>query len=187
MPLTSTTRTVWSPSAVSVASIRWSYGGTPCPRRCDSSVSLVVTRSRCGGSHASTRPVASASASTTCTRNRPPRRRSPSTWPYHVAKRPGSVRADHSSSIPVLYRYSTRTTPLPPADRTLPRTWLSRRGSLVIHCSFVRVPAVSLCQGARCWCRLMAFVGWTPLERVTHRPGGLQLRRRYGRDRAAPR
>src|SRR6266581_1217460 len=57
MPRTSMTRMVWSPSAVSVASMASSNGCAPRPLRQDSSVSLVVTSSRRGGSHASTRPV----------------------------------------------------------------------------------------------------------------------------------
>ena len=43
--------------------------------------SLVVTSSRRGGSHASTRPVPSMPLDTTCRRNSPPGRRSPSTSP----------------------------------------------------------------------------------------------------------
>src|SRR5215472_5017788 len=66
------------------------------------------------------------------TRISPPGRRSPSTCPYQRAKRAGSVSADHRSSISVWKRSSIRTTPLPFADRRMPRMRVPPWALLVI-------------------------------------------------------
>src|SRR5215469_7758292 len=130
MPRSSRTRIVWSPSAVSVASMTSSYGA---------SRSLVSARRCRGGSHTSTRPVPSHPLVKKRARNSPPRRRSPSNSPSQRARRRGSVSADHRSSMSVSKRSSMRTTPLPSADRRLPRIRLPASALLVIWCSFVRV------------------------------------------------
>ncbi len=139
MPRSSRTRMVWSPSAASVTSMTSSYG---------SSRPLVTSSSRRGGSHASTRPVPSHPLAKKRARNSPPRRRSPSTSPSQRARRPGSVNADHTSSISVSKRSCMRTTPVPSADRRLPRMRVPARSLLVIWCSLVRVsPGLSRCAG----------------------------------------
>src|SRR5215471_12106080 len=130
MPRSSRTRMVWSPSAVSVASMTSSYG---------TSSSLVSTRRCRGGSHASTRPVPSQPLAKNRARNSPPRRRSPSKSPSQRPRRRGSVRADHRSSLSVSKRSSMRTMPLPSADRRLPRMRPLPRALLVIWSSFARV------------------------------------------------
>src|SRR5258708_20233661 len=66
MAWTVMTRMVWPASAVSVASMASLNGGAPRPFRHDSSVSRVVTSSRRGGSHASTRPVPSQPSDSRC-------------------------------------------------------------------------------------------------------------------------
>ncbi len=133
---------VWSPSAVSVASMtvrrlvraRPGHGHHQQPPR-------GLTRL-----HA---PGAFPSAGMKGKRYPPPRRRSPSTSPSQRARRRGSVSADHRSSISVSKRSSMRTTPLPSADPRLPRM----RPLPLMHCSssacsFVRVsPAPPRCAG----------------------------------------
>src|SRR5258708_7772442 len=58
------------------------------------------------------------------------------------------VSADHRSSISVSKRSSMRTTPLPSADRRLPRRRVPPRALLVIWCSFVHVsPGPPRCAG----------------------------------------
>ena len=71
----------------------------------------MVTSSRRGGSHASTRPVPSDPLAKKLKLYSPPRRRSPFTSPIQRARRPGSVSASQSSSIPVSKRPSIRTMP----------------------------------------------------------------------------
>src|SRR5439155_27026883 len=121
---------VWSRLAVSAASMTCSSDAFAC---------LVTTSSRCGGSHASTRPVPSHPLAKKCARNSPPRRRSPCTSPSQPARRRGSVSADQRSSIWVSKRSSMRTTPLPSADRRLPRIRSPPPALPVIRCSFLSV------------------------------------------------
>src|SRR5260370_30996133 len=128
MPRSSQTTVVWPPSAVSVTSMDWSS---------DWSGSLVSTSSRRGASQVSTRPVPSHPLAKTRARYAPPSRRPPSTSPHQLARREGSVSADHTVSISASKRSSTRTPPLPAAVPRVPRSRARVLASPVISYPFV--------------------------------------------------
>ena len=138
MPRTSMTRMVWSPSAVSVASMASSYGGTPCPRWWDSSVSLLVTSSRRGGSHASTRPVAS-SQRIDVQAELPAGAQVALHLAVPAGEAPGigecGPQVVDAGAVAVFDAHDA----LASADRRLPRMRVPGRALLVMWCSFVRV------------------------------------------------
>ena len=111
-PRSSMTRTVWSPSMVSVASMACSFRVVRIPGPHQQPLR------RLAGFHA---PRALPTAGEEVCAELTAERRSPSTSPIQRASRGGSVSADHRSSISVSKRSSMRTMPLPSADRRLPR------------------------------------------------------------------